>query len=201
VLDLEDKRLTAVFETVDKGESPQRAAPVEVLPREVSVQTIKLRIPTGRGQYCVGEMIVKIEREGVDEHGVAEPERDGLEDQAELRHLVESPGHVPADVVKRERHGYSVHVAWRAQERECHDVHGLLGQLHGEIAGVESREPPHSPGFFIWQVPMSQIDLCSLIEVRPTAPLRGYALTLPVRNRAAGASVRLGGPRPYRGST
>jgi hypothetical protein len=148
VLDLEDKRLTAVFQPVDKGELPQRVAPVEVLFSEVSIQTIKLRIPTRSGQYCVGEMVAKVERAGVHEHGVAEAERHGLDDQTELRHLVQSPGHVAADFVKCERHGCSVHVAWWAEECECHDVHGLLGQLQGKIAGVETREEALSASSF-----------------------------------------------------
>jgi hypothetical protein len=148
VLDLEDKRLAAVFQTVDKSESPQGAPPVEVLLREVSVQTIKLRIPTRSGQYCMGEMVGKIERAGVHEHGVAEAERDMLDDQTELRHLVQFPCHVTAHVVKRERHGCSVPVACWAEERERHDGDGMLGHLHGKVAGVETREGAHSPSFF-----------------------------------------------------
>jgi hypothetical protein len=106
-------------------------------------------------------MVVKIECAGVHEHGVAEAERDVLDHQTELRHLVQSPGHVAANVVQCERQGCSVDVAWWAEERECHDVHGLLGQFHGKIAGVETREAAHSPRFFHPLVLNSQIDLRS----------------------------------------
>jgi hypothetical protein len=144
VLDLQDERLTTPFKPVDKREPPQRAAPVEVLLCEVSVQTVELRIPTGGRERSLAKVVVKVEGGRIHKHGVVEAEGDRFHDQPELRQCVQSHGHVAAEVVEGEAHRCSLGGPGWAEDGECHGVHGVFGKLHGEKAGIETGEATHS---------------------------------------------------------